>query len=206
MLMEFSISDDRGVVEAIRFVGSRLDDMSPFFASLERPWWDSRREMYRTLGRSTRTPWIAYRDTPEALRYVYAKAAMEGLPAIAIQDTLLEYPSRPRLRRALEGLSSEGRFRAARHDAQVTVDVEYASNNDRGEGVAPPWAWPRIGFVKLAYNMPRRRSTSLAGSFQRQFAQQFSRHMGADKESRASGLTSEQLRQQAEAALARAAR
>lgn len=201
----FQIVDDRGVIEAIRFVADQAADMQPFFAAMRGPWYASRREMYRTMGRSTRTPWVQYRDTPEGLRYVYYKASRLGKPAAAIQDTVLDWPGKERLRRAVEGDSSEGRYTARRDGAEIMVDVEYATNHDRGEGVAPEYAWPKVGGVFLAYNNPRRRLTSLAGGFTRDFARGFAEHIGGGKAA-ASGVSTEELRRQMTRALARQSR
>jgi hypothetical protein len=203
MRMTFAISDDRGVVEAITAMGEALDDMRPFFRALEPIWWQSRQEMYRTMGRSTRTPWIQYRDTPEGFRYVYVKASMMGRPAAAIQDTVLDWPGSERLRPAMEG-TGEGRYRSTADTATVTIDVEYASNHDRGEGTAPDWAWPRIGPIFASYNTPRRRLTSLAGTFNRQFAQLLSKHAGAEGKSKRVGVSTEELARMAAAAMASA--
>lgn len=68
-----------GVEEALAFAVTAVKDFRPLWRRLRQPWYDSRKEMYRTRGRSTGTPWISPLVSHERFIYIWAKASMTGL-------------------------------------------------------------------------------------------------------------------------------
>ncbi len=68
-----------GVEEALAFAVTAVKDFRPLWRRLRQPWYESRREMYRTRGRSTGTPWASPLVTHERFIYIWAKASMTGL-------------------------------------------------------------------------------------------------------------------------------
>jgi hypothetical protein len=152
------------VVDAIGTLIDGVEDLRPFFEDLRPIWYESRRELYASQGDSTDTPWPTYDDTPEAMRYVWAKASILGMPpgSRAPNSDVLLWGGPARLHDAVVGESSEALWETRADGATVTIDVPYASDHDEGKGVAPEWAWPKdLG----SYDIPRRRLLSPAGDF-----------------------------------------
>lgn len=176
MSVRFTITDSSGeVVDALRATIDGLSDFRPMFDALRPEWYASRRMMFDTLGADSDTPWPRYEETPEDRRYVYVKAAILGDRGGRTPSTdILQWGGPNRLRRAVQGESSEGTWVSESSAATVTVDVPYASNHDEGRGTAPEWAWPR----GVPYTTPHRRIMSPAGSFAGSFADVVSGFVG----------------------------
>ena len=80
-----TITDNLGnVIERIESAITGCSDFTPLWASLRRPWEESRETMYETQGRSTGSPWLGYEQTDEAEWYVWWKAA--------VTDQVIESP------------------------------------------------------------------------------------------------------------------
>lgn len=163
------------VVDELRTVIEGVEDLTDFFRRVQVPWYDSRREMYDSRGDSTETPWPGYGDTPEHLRYIWAKGAILGLDGPAGDDDILRWGGPARLHAAVTGESSEAQYTASSQSATIVVDVPYASHHDEGTGIAPEWAWPG---GDQAYQIPRRRLLSPAGTFTGAFARTLGEYMG----------------------------
>lgn len=174
--IQFSIRTSAGEVsDALRTFAVDLTDLTPFFDALRPDWYESRRILYDTQGGDTGTPWPLYSDTPERLRYVYAKASILGNRGGRTPDSdVLLWGGDGRLRRAVVGESSETSWRSREDGATMTVDVPYASNHDEGKGLAPEWAWPR---GTESYRIPQRRLTALGGTFERSFSDRLAEHL-----------------------------
>jgi hypothetical protein len=175
--VSFTITASTGeVTEGLRALLDGVSDLTPFFDGLRPVWYDSRRTLYATQGDSAETPWPKYSDTPERLRYVYAKASILDYPGGRMPDSdVLLWGGDGRLRRAVVGESTETTWVSTATSATMTVDVEYASNHDEGRGVAPMWAWPQ----GEPYQIPTRRLTSVAGDFERGFSAELANYMAA---------------------------
>jgi hypothetical protein len=189
------ITDNLGnVIERIESAITMCSDFSPMWAALREPWEESRRDMYRTQGRSTGKPWPGYEDTDEAEWYVWYKAAVCGRVIQSprdLNDLILRWTQSERLYPSLTDTRSRfAVWKAEPLSLTMGTRAPGAAKNNDGTGKAPR----RMG----GHAIPERKLlafgrqfTKVVGEKQSDLAGEISRAMGDGSRIR-SGLTTAQ--------------
>ena len=146
-----TVRDPMGRIEqAIDLAISTAEDFRPLWRAWKPSWYQSRRRMAQTLGRSTGTPWPTYERTPERNQYKWIKAKITG----ADPDTLKPLHWENSKGRLLPSLYVQrhpfGVWRPKRDGVTMGTRVPYARNHNRGQGYSPRWR------NLTRYRIPRR--------------------------------------------------
>jgi len=128
------------VVDGIELALTGVRDWRSFWGALDRPWHRSRAEMFRSLGRSTGTPWPLYQQTAEREVYQWAKVGILGEDWYHLRP-LHWMRGRERLKPSMVSRRHPDNVWAPRRlSLDLGTRAPGADNHDRGYGRAPRWA------------------------------------------------------------------
>jgi phage gpG-like protein len=136
--VSLTVTDDLGrIVSRLETAIAGVDDFRPMWRRLA-PAWEARgREMFRTQGRSTGSPWPQYEDTAEREFYQWYKAGILRRDVTQLRP-LTWTPGREVLRPSFESVRHPAAvYDARRRTLEVGSAVPYAGDHNAGRGRAP---------------------------------------------------------------------
>lgn len=167
--VSLTVTDDLGrIVSRLETAIEHVEDFRPMWRRIQ-PAWEARgREMFRTQGRSTGTPWPSYDQTIERAFYLPWKSGVTGRSPESLMP--LRWPgNREVLAPSLMSTRDPyAVYRYGRTRLVAGTDVPYAGNHDRGVGRAPE----RMG----GHAIPRRPLLGFGRTFVRAVAEASREH------------------------------
>lgn len=146
-----TVRDSTGqIVTAVDLAIEKCSDFTQLWRDFRGPWYATRRQMVRTLGRSTGTPWPSYDQTPERRQYKWIKAKITGADPDKLKPLHWENAKGRLLPSLTEYRHPFGLWRPRKTSLFIGTRVPYAKNHNEGVGYSP--RWPGL----QRYSIPKR--------------------------------------------------
>jgi len=164
-MIAIEVRDNFGELRSALVVASTTwQNWSPFFSAWADLWFESRREMFRTAGESTDTPWPMYSRATGEAQYAAVKSKILGR-RMTRADLLRWIGGNEILKPSLEGEGPAAIREETATKITVGTSVPYAHKHDRGEGRGPSWAGshriPKREILNLGIELERSTATML---------------------------------------------